>query len=97
MIGMYVCAAIALVAAGAAVGILVMVCLGIKRDDRPGGFPAGPDDRIARAARKMTGTGARKPRRWPPRPAAGRHPAGLAARSACPPTGGCESTKALPM
>ena len=40
MPGMYVSAAIALVVAGAAIGVLVMVCLGIKRDDRPGGFPA---------------------------------------------------------
>ncbi len=61
MIGMYVSAAIALVVAGAAIGILVMVCLGIKRDDRPGGFPADADDRIARASRKMTGAGARCP------------------------------------
>jgi hypothetical protein len=61
MIGMYVSAAIALVVAGAAIGILVMVCLGIKRDDRPGGFPADADDRIARASRKMTGAGARSP------------------------------------
>ncbi len=53
MIAMYV-SAIALVAAGAAIGIVAMVCLGIKRDDRPGGFPADADDRIARAARKMT-------------------------------------------
>ena len=61
MTGMYVSAAIALVAAGVAIGILVMVRLGIKRDDRPGGFPAGPDDRVARATRKMTGAGARSP------------------------------------
>ncbi len=61
MIGMYVSAAIALVVAGTAIGILVMVCLGIKRDDRPGGFPADADDRIARASRKMTGAGARSP------------------------------------
>ena len=59
MPGMYVSAAIALVVAGAAIGILVMVCLGIKRDDRPGGFPADTSDRTARAARRVTGTGAR--------------------------------------
>ena len=62
MIAMYVCA-MALVAAGAAIGIVAMVCLGIKRDDRPGGFPADTDDRIARAARKMTGAGSRRPQR----------------------------------
>jgi hypothetical protein len=58
---MYVSAAAALVLAGAAIGILVMVCLGIKRDDRPGGFPADANNRTARAARKMTGAGARRP------------------------------------
>jgi hypothetical protein len=61
MIGMFVSAAIALVVAGVAIGILVMVRLGIKRDDRPGGFPADANDRIARATRKMTGAGARSP------------------------------------
>ena len=59
MIAMYVSAAAALVLAGAAIGILVMVCLGIKRDDRPGGFPADAHNRTARAARKMTGAGTR--------------------------------------
>ncbi len=59
MIGMYVSAAIALVVAGTAIGILVMVCLGIKRDDRPGGFPAATNDRTARAARRVIGVGAR--------------------------------------
>ena len=63
MIGMYVSAAIALVVAGVAIGIVAMVCLGIKRDDRPGGFPGDANDRIARAARKMTGAGARRPER----------------------------------
>jgi hypothetical protein len=63
MIELYVSAAIALVAAGAAIGIVVMVCLGIKRDDRPGGFPADANDGIARAARKMTGAGVRRPER----------------------------------
>jgi hypothetical protein len=61
--GIYVSAAIALVVAGVGIGILVMVCLGIKRDDRPGGFPVDADDRIARAARKMTGAGSRRPER----------------------------------
>jgi hypothetical protein len=61
MTAMYVSAAIALVAAGVAIGIVAMVCLGIKRDDRPGRFPADADNRIARAARKMTGAGARRP------------------------------------
>jgi len=58
---MYVSAAIALVVAGVAIGVLVMVCLGIKRDDRPGGFPGDANDRIARATRKMTGASTRQP------------------------------------
>ena len=60
MIAMYVSAAAALVLAGAVIGVVVMVCLGIKRDDRPGGFPADANDRTARAARKMTGAGTRR-------------------------------------
>ena len=75
MTGMYVSAAIALVVAGAAIGILVMVCLGIKRDDRPGGFPAAAKNRTARAARKMTGAGARLEGRRGQPPAG--HPAGV--------------------
>jgi hypothetical protein len=63
MIAMYVSAATALLVAGVTIGILAMVCLGIKRDDRPGGFPADANDRIARAARKMTGAGALRPER----------------------------------
>jgi len=59
MTEMYVFAAIALVAAGAAIGILAMVCLGIRRDDHPGGFPADASNRTARAARKLTGAGIR--------------------------------------
>jgi len=61
VIEMYVFAAIALVVAGVAIGVLVMVCLGVNRDDRPGGFPAHTDDRIARAARRVTGAGGRRP------------------------------------
>jgi hypothetical protein len=61
MIEMYASAAIALVVAGALVGILVMLRLGLKRDDRPAGFPADTDDRIARATRRLTGAGARRP------------------------------------
>ena len=63
MIGTCVSVVIALGVAGAAIGIVVMVCPGIKRDDRPGGFPAAAKDRTTRAARKMTGAGARRPER----------------------------------
>ena len=59
MIEMYIAVAVALVIAGAAVGALAVVCLGIRRDDRSGRFPAATDDPIARAARKATGAAAR--------------------------------------
>lgn len=51
--------ALALLLAGVAVGILVMIWLGIKRDDEPGGFPAHTDDSTARAARQVIGVGTR--------------------------------------
>jgi hypothetical protein len=36
----YIFAVLALMVAGVTIGILMMICLGIKRDDRPGGLPA---------------------------------------------------------
>ena len=58
MIEMFVFAALTLVVASVTMGILVMICLGIERDDRPGGFPADTNDRTARAAAGV-GVGAR--------------------------------------
>lgn len=69
MTGTYVFTAIALVAAGAVIGVLAVVALGIRRDDRRGGFPAHTRSRIARGARQLTGTGVREPE-----PAAGASP-----------------------
>jgi hypothetical protein len=57
----YIVAGIALVVAGGVIGILGTVCLGIRRDDRPGGFPAETSDCIAHAARRLTGAGTRGP------------------------------------
>jgi hypothetical protein len=57
--GTYIFAAIALVTAGAVIGVLAMVALGIRRDDRRGGFPARPRGRVARGARRLTGAGTR--------------------------------------
>ncbi|MBV9094524.1 MAG: hypothetical protein JO132_11695 [Streptosporangiaceae bacterium] len=59
MIETYVFTAIALVAAGAVIGAFAVVSLGIRRDDRPGGFPARTTDRIIRNARTVTGVGTR--------------------------------------
>jgi hypothetical protein len=59
--GTYIFAAIALVAAGAMIGVLTVVTLGIRRDDRRGGFPARPRGRAARGARRVIGVGIRGP------------------------------------
>jgi hypothetical protein len=57
----YIIAAITLVVTGMLIGALVMVCLGIKRDDRPDRFPADTRDLIASAARRVNGVGVRRP------------------------------------
>jgi hypothetical protein len=59
VIQIYIFGAIALVAAGAVLGALAVVSLGIRRDDHRGGFPADTGDWKARAARRLTGAGAR--------------------------------------
>jgi len=55
----YIFTALALVMTGVTIGILVMIRLGINRDDRPGRFPLRTDDWAARAARRVIGVGAR--------------------------------------
>jgi hypothetical protein len=59
--GTYIFAAIALLAAGAVIGVLAVVALGIRREDHRGGFPARPRGRVARGARRLTGAGTRSP------------------------------------
>jgi len=59
--GTYIFAAIALVTAGAVIGILAVVALGVRRDDRRGAFPARANGRVARGARRVTGVGTRSP------------------------------------
>ena len=61
MTGTYIFAAIALVTAGAVIGILTVVALGIRQEDRRGGFPARPRGWLARGARRLTGAGTRGP------------------------------------
>ena len=61
MIEIYLFTAIALVATGVVIGILAVVSLGIRREDRRGGFPADANDRLARSARRVTGVGTRGP------------------------------------
>ena len=57
--GTYIFAAIALVTGGAVIGVFAVVALGIRRDDRRGGFPARADGRVVRGARRVTGVGTR--------------------------------------
>jgi hypothetical protein len=59
MIEGYTLAAVALLAAGAVVGFLAVVRLGIHREGRRGAFPADTEDPIARGVRRVTGLGAR--------------------------------------
>jgi hypothetical protein len=61
MISMHVLEAIVLVGVGGTIGGLGVISLGIKRDDRHGRFPADTNDVIARAARRATRVGARRP------------------------------------
>ncbi len=56
----YIFAALALVMTGVTIGIFVMIVLGVKRDDRPGGFPVKTDHRTAHAARRVIGVGVRR-------------------------------------
>jgi hypothetical protein len=55
VIGTYVCAAAALVIAGAVIGVLAVVTLGIHREERAGSLTGDTTDLAARGARRMTG------------------------------------------
>jgi hypothetical protein len=59
MIEVYAITAVTLLAAGAVIGFLVVVSLGIQRDDRQKSLLASSDNRVARGARRVTGVGAR--------------------------------------
>ena len=61
MIG-YVMAAIALMAAGAAAGIIVLVSLGIRREEKANSLTIGSPGRLASGARVANGVYARRPR-----------------------------------
>ena len=55
MIGIYVYAAAALMIAGAVIGILAVVTLGIHREERAGSLTRDITDRAARGARRVNG------------------------------------------
>lgn len=55
MIGTYVFAAVALVLAGAVAGVLAVVTLGIRREERVGSLIGDVTDRVTLGARRMNG------------------------------------------
>lgn len=61
MIEVYALVALALVIAGAVVGFLVMMAVGIHREERNRSVTVPTSDRVARWIRKLTGFYARIP------------------------------------
>jgi hypothetical protein len=57
--GIYVFACTALLMAGAVIGVLAVVVLGIHREDRDFSLTNDITDRAARGARRMNGVGTR--------------------------------------
>ena len=62
MTEIYVFTAITLVATGVVTGIIAVVSLGIRREDRRGSrLPVDANDRITRGTRQLTGLYIRRP------------------------------------
>jgi hypothetical protein len=59
MIGFYLAAAAALIIAGIAIGVLIIVCLGIHREERHGSLTKDTDSRVNRGVRRLTGAHSR--------------------------------------
>jgi hypothetical protein len=55
----YLTAAAALVIAGIVVGILIVICLGIHREERRGSLTKESDSRMDRGVRRLNGAGSR--------------------------------------
>ena len=55
----YLTAAAALVIAGIVVGVLIVICLGIHREERRGSLTKESDSRIDRGVRRLNGAGSR--------------------------------------
>lgn len=55
MIGTYVFAAVALVLTGAVAGVLAVITLGIRREERAGSLTSDVTDRVTLSARRMNG------------------------------------------
>jgi hypothetical protein len=57
--GTYLTAAAALVIAGAVIGVLIVICLGIHREERRGSLTKQADTRMDRGVRRLNGAGSR--------------------------------------
>jgi hypothetical protein len=59
MAGTYLTAAAALVIAGGVIGVLIVICLGIHREERRGSLTRQADTRMDRGVRRLNGAGSR--------------------------------------
>lgn len=59
MAGTYLTAAAALVIAGVVIGVLIVICLGIHREERRGSLTKQSDSRMDRGVRRLNGAGSR--------------------------------------
>jgi hypothetical protein len=59
MAGTYLTAGLALVIAGVVIGVLSVICLGIRREERRGSLTKQADNRMDRGVRRLNGAGSR--------------------------------------
>lgn len=59
MAGTYLTAAAALVIAGVVIGVLIVICLGIHREERRGSLTRQSDSPMDRGVRRLNGAGSR--------------------------------------
>jgi hypothetical protein len=59
MAGTYLTAAAALVIAGVVIGVLIVICLGIHREERRGSLTRQSDNPMDRGVRRLNGAGSR--------------------------------------
>jgi hypothetical protein len=57
--GTYLTVAAALVIAGVVIGVLIVICLGIHREERRGSLTKQSDSRMDRGVRRLNGAGSR--------------------------------------
>jgi hypothetical protein len=57
--GTYLTAAAALMIAGVVIGVLIVICLGIHREERRGSLTRQSDSRMDRGVRRFNGAGSR--------------------------------------